>query len=96
MTVIPRTDLDIFPLNRGGNPFGWTSDREASFTVLDAFAAAGGNFIDTADAYATWGEGLSGGRGGVGVDAHGESSSFGRGWVEGVSREPARLRTPRR
>jgi aryl-alcohol dehydrogenase-like predicted oxidoreductase len=61
MTVIPRTDLDIFPLNLGGNTFGWTSDRETSFAVLDAFVAAGGNFIDTADSYAMWGEGLSGG-----------------------------------
>lgn len=41
--------MDIFPLNLGGNTFGWTSDRDASFAVLDAFVAAGGNFIDTAD-----------------------------------------------
>jgi aryl-alcohol dehydrogenase-like predicted oxidoreductase len=61
MTVIPRTDLEIFPLNLGGNTFGWTSDRETSFAVLDAFVSAGGNFIDTADSYAMWGEGLSGG-----------------------------------
>lgn len=31
--------------------FGWTADQEQSFAVLDAYAAAGGNFIDTADAY---------------------------------------------
>src|SRR5690625_6279327 len=30
MTLIPRTDLDVFPLNLGGNTFGWTSDRERS------------------------------------------------------------------
>lgn len=29
--------------------------------MLDAFVAAGGNFIDTADAYAMWGDGLGGG-----------------------------------
>ena len=61
MTRIPRTDLDIYPLNLGGNTFGWTSDRDASFAVLDAFVAAGGNFIDTADLYSVWGEGHEGG-----------------------------------
>lgn len=61
MIRIPRTDLDIFPLNLGGNTFGWTSDRDASFAVLDAFVAAGGNFIDTADLYSVWGEGHEGG-----------------------------------
>lgn len=61
MTLIPRTELDVFPLNLGGNTFGWTSDREASFAVLDAFVAGGGNFIDTADSYAMWAEGSDGG-----------------------------------
>ena len=31
--------------------FGWTVDEPRSFAVLDAYAAAGGNFIDTADVY---------------------------------------------
>jgi aryl-alcohol dehydrogenase-like predicted oxidoreductase len=31
--------------------FGWTLDDERSFAVLDAYVAAGGNFIDTADSY---------------------------------------------
>nr|WP_272902543.1 aldo/keto reductase [Brevibacterium daeguense] len=48
-------------MNLGGNTFGWTSDRDTSFAVLDAFVKAGGNFIDTADLYSAWGEGLSGG-----------------------------------
>ena len=61
MTRIPNTHLDVFPLNLGGNTFGWTSDRDASFEVLDAFAAAGGNFIDTADLYSVWAEGHEGG-----------------------------------
>src|SRR5690625_5901381 len=61
MTLIPRTDLDVFPLNLGGNTFGWTSDRETSFAVLDAYVAAGGNFIDTADGYSAWVEGHNGG-----------------------------------
>ncbi len=42
--------------------FGWTADEAASFAVMDAFVAAGGNFIDTADIYTTWGSaGLAGG-----------------------------------
>lgn len=61
MTTIPRTDLEIFPLNLGGNPFGWTSDKEASFAVLDAFVEAGGNFVDTADSYSQWVDGNPGG-----------------------------------
>lgn len=61
MTRINGTDLDVFPLNLGGNTFGWTTDREQSFAVLDAFRAAGGNFVDTADLYSVWGEGNSGG-----------------------------------
>jgi aryl-alcohol dehydrogenase (NADP+) len=45
------SDLDVFPLCLGGNVFGWTADEDASFAVLDAYAEAGGNFIDTADTY---------------------------------------------
>ncbi|WP_218221556.1 aldo/keto reductase [Nesterenkonia sp. Act20] len=51
----------IFELCLGGNTFGWTSDRDASFQVLDSFTAAGGNFIDTADSYSAWVEGNGGG-----------------------------------
>jgi aryl-alcohol dehydrogenase-like predicted oxidoreductase len=46
----------VFPLCLGGNVFGWTIDEQASFEVLDAFRAGGGNFIDTADVYASWSE----------------------------------------
>jgi aryl-alcohol dehydrogenase-like predicted oxidoreductase len=35
----------------GGNVFGWSIDEDRSFAVLDAYFAAGGNFIDTADIY---------------------------------------------
>jgi aryl-alcohol dehydrogenase-like predicted oxidoreductase len=44
-------DLDVYGLCLGGNVFGWTIDRDASFAVLDAYVEAGGNFIDTADSY---------------------------------------------
>ncbi|MEU2064317.1 aldo/keto reductase [Streptomyces sp. NPDC013455] len=55
------SDLEVFPLCLGGNVFGWTADEDTSFAVLDAYAAAGGNFIDTADSYSAWVEGNAGG-----------------------------------
>lgn len=61
MTLLGRSDLDVFPLALGGNVFGWTADRDASFEILDAYRAGGGNFIDTADAYSAWVPGNSGG-----------------------------------
>jgi aryl-alcohol dehydrogenase-like predicted oxidoreductase len=67
MTRIKGTDFDIYPLNLGGNTFGWTSDREQSFAVIDAFTAAGGNFIDTADLYAVWQEDGRGGESETGL-----------------------------
>src|SRR5689334_13662559 len=51
MIRIGSSDLDVSRLCLGANVFGWTADREASFAVLDAYADAGGNFIDTADSY---------------------------------------------
>ena len=59
--TIPQTDLNVFPLCLGGNVFGWSANKEQSFEVLDAFVAAGGNFIDTADVYSEWVPGNSGG-----------------------------------
>jgi aryl-alcohol dehydrogenase-like predicted oxidoreductase len=55
------TDLRIAPLVLGGNVFGWTADRAASFAVLDAFVAGGGTMIDTADVYSAWVDGHQGG-----------------------------------
>ena len=51
------TGIAVSPLCLGGNVFGWTADEEESMTVLDAYAAAGGNFVDTADGYGNWVEG---------------------------------------
>lgn len=61
MAKIANTDLDVFPLNLGGNVFGWTADVETSEAILDAYASAGGNFIDTADGYSAWAPGNDGG-----------------------------------
>ncbi|MFI6442788.1 aldo/keto reductase [Streptomyces sp. NPDC050759] len=55
------SDLEVFPLSLGGNVFGWTADEAQSFAVLDAYVAAGGNFVDTADSYSAWVDGNSGG-----------------------------------
>jgi aryl-alcohol dehydrogenase-like predicted oxidoreductase len=61
MRTIGGTDLNVFELCLGTNPFGWTANEEESFAVLDAYVAAGGNFIDTADAYSVWADGHVGG-----------------------------------
>ena len=60
-TTLGTSDLSVFPLNLGGNVFGWTADRQTSFDILDAFVAGGGNFIDTADGYSAWVPGNTGG-----------------------------------
>ena len=59
--TLGRSNLNVSVVMLGGNVFGWTADEQASFKVLDAFVAAGGNFIDTADVYSKWVRGHSGG-----------------------------------
>jgi aryl-alcohol dehydrogenase-like predicted oxidoreductase len=56
-----NSGLEIAPLTLGGNVFGWTIDEQTSFTIMDAFVAAGFNFIDTADVYSLWVPGHKGG-----------------------------------
>lgn len=56
-----KSGLEIAPLVLGGNVFGWTADRPASFGVLDAFVEAGFNAVDTADVYSRWAPGHQGG-----------------------------------
>ncbi len=57
---INNTDLEVAPINLGGNVFGWTLDEKQSFQILDAFADAGFNFIDTANTYSWWVNGVGG------------------------------------
>ncbi|MQY16867.1 Aldo-keto reductase IolS [Streptomyces sp. RB5] len=57
----PVGALSVFPLSLGGNVFGWTADARETFAVLDAYTAAGGNFVDTADSYSAWIPGHEGG-----------------------------------
>jgi aryl-alcohol dehydrogenase-like predicted oxidoreductase len=56
-----NSDLQVAPVCLGGNVFGWTADERTSFALLDAFVAAGFNFIDTADVYSKWAAGHQGG-----------------------------------
>jgi len=51
--VIGSSDLRVFPLALSGNIFGWTTDDPATTAILNTFAEGGGNFIDTADSYAS-------------------------------------------
>lgn len=57
---IGLSDLEVAPINFGGNVLGWTLDEKQSFEILDAFVEAGFNFIDTADTYAWWVNGTGG------------------------------------
>ena len=56
-----RSGITISPLVLGGNVFGWTADKQASFAILDRFADAGFEAIDTADVYSSWAPGNAGG-----------------------------------
>ena len=56
-----KTDLQIAPLVLGTNVFGWTINEATSFEILDGFAGAGFNLIDTADVYSAWAPGNKGG-----------------------------------
>ncbi len=51
-----KTGLKVSDLCLGAMTFGREADEATSFAMMDAFAAAGGNFIDTADVY---GRGIS-------------------------------------
>lgn len=57
---ISHTDLEVAPINLGGNVFGWTLDEKQSFDILDGFTGAGFNFIDTANTYSWWVNGVGG------------------------------------
>jgi aryl-alcohol dehydrogenase-like predicted oxidoreductase len=51
--VVGSSDLRVYPVALSGNVFGWTADDPATTSILDTFAEGGGNFIDTADSYAS-------------------------------------------
>lgn len=55
------SELEVSRLVLGGNVFGWTADESASYEILDAYLADGGNAIDVADSYPYWAPGCVGG-----------------------------------
>lgn len=61
MRALGRSGLQVPPVVFGGNVFGWTADRAASFRLLDACLEHGLIAIDTADVYSAWAEGHRGG-----------------------------------
>jgi aryl-alcohol dehydrogenase-like predicted oxidoreductase len=56
-----KSGLSVSNLALGTMTFGWTADEAESFRILDAYVEAGGNFLDTADIYARWARGNTGG-----------------------------------
>jgi len=59
--ALGQSSLSIRPFVLGGNVFGMTAGRDASFAVLDRFVELGGGMIDTADVYSAWVPGHKGG-----------------------------------
>ena len=59
--TLGQSGLSIEPFVLGGNVFGMTAGRDASFAILDRFAERGGGMIDTADVYSAWVPGHKGG-----------------------------------
>lgn len=53
--LLGRSGLKVSELCLGtmgfGTEAGWGADKEASFSIMDAYANAGGNFLDTANIY---------------------------------------------
>ncbi|MFE3267869.1 aldo/keto reductase [Streptomyces sp. NPDC059215] len=55
-----RREVSVLAL--GAMLFGSVTDEKTSFAVLDRYAEAGGNFVDTSDNYAFWVDGSQGGQ----------------------------------
>lgn len=78
MRKLGKSGLEVSPVAFGGNVFGWTVDESKSFGLLDAFVAAGFNFIDTADVYSKWAPGNQGG----------ESETIIGNWLKRTGKRP--------
>ena len=57
---VGTSGLFVYQVGLGTMQFGWSADEEAAFSVLDTYAEAGGNFIDTADCYSSWAASMGG------------------------------------
>ena len=49
--ILGRTGVKVHPICLGTMMFGGRADASASYKMMDAYADAGGNFIDTANVY---------------------------------------------
>ena len=58
---LAQTDVEVSSLCYGTDAIGRKLDRETSYRLLDKYVELGGNWIDTANMYATWMPGCSGG-----------------------------------
>ncbi|MCL2365256.1 MAG: aldo/keto reductase [Defluviitaleaceae bacterium] len=54
MVKLFKTDLTVSNICLGAANFGSGLDEAQAFEILDSFAKAGGNFIDTANVYCKW------------------------------------------
>src|ERR1700755_336490 len=72
-----RTGLSVSPLSLGTMTFGLQSDEPTSRAVLDAAAAGGVNFIDSADVYPLMG----------GVERAGRTEEIVGRWLKGKRHE---------
>ena len=63
MKTLPlgKTGVEVSALCLGTAYYGTYIDRGASFALLDQYFEAGGRFVDTANCYAGWVKGASGG-----------------------------------
>ncbi len=63
MNTVPlgRSGVNVSALCLGAMYFGSSTDKETSWQLLDQYTEAGGSFIDTANIYARWVPGCSGG-----------------------------------
>ena len=56
-----KTNQNVSSLCLGTMYFGSSTDEDTSVTLLNQYVEAGGSFLDTANAYARWVSGCSGG-----------------------------------
>ena len=58
---LAQTGVEVSSLCYGTDAIGTKIDRETSYRLLDKYVDLGGNWIDTANMYATWMPGCAGG-----------------------------------
>ena len=56
--LLKGTDLELSNICLGTGSFGEKITKEQAYQILDAYVEAGGNFIDSANVYCKWVDGL--------------------------------------